>query len=510
MLSEGDGMNKILKISIVVVLCLIVVLMITLFACNQTGGNNGDDKTTTTTTTTKKPEPCTEHVDTDSDGKCDVCGTDMPKASCTEHVDADDDGKCDKCGEEMPKAPVSSDFTEANDTVYVIAGELNVRTSPNADDSDNIKSSVKYGAVLTRTGYSEDGWTRIDVDGVTFYVSSTYVVTEKPILESDFKDVDDVVYVTNEEGLTMRSTPFFDESGVNSLTSFPYGKVLKRTGIATRKDSDGITWSRLEIDIEVEGDDGKTETKVVTAYASSKYLSTEKPNEVDPDNGIKFEKSYDIITVKATVTSFILRNAAIFDDSTNADSVGAGTKLQAIAKGTESDGTIWYKVEHEGEIYYIIYNTKYVTRAEYKNETKTIKVYDDKVSITLPTYFVKVAEDNLGHYYESSDALVVIGYVENENKEIKSATDLANATIAGMEFTGDAPTVNTYKGVVYFGFSTTSTDSTTGEKSTVVTVVTFVKGSGEGYAVVEFHCDEADYDSLDEDFLNYATSITVK
>lgn len=494
-------MNKILKISIVVVLCLIVVLMITLFACNQTGGNNGDDKTTTTTTTTKKPEPCTEHVDTDDDGKCDVCGTDMPKASCTEHVDADDDGKCDKCGEEMPKTPVSSDFTEANDTVYVIAGALNVRTSPNADDSDNIKTSVKYGEALKRTGFSEDGWTRIDVDGVAFYVSSTYVVTEKPILESDFKDVDDVVYVTNEEGLTMRSTPYYNANdNYNSVDYCKYGDSIKRTGIATRTDSQGITWSRLEI----EDNDGNT----IVVYASSKHLSTEDPTKVDTDNGIKFEKSYDIITVKAT--SFILRNAAIFDDSTKADSVGAGTKLQAIAKGTGSDGTVWYKVEHEGEIYYIIYNTTFVTCAEYKNETKTIKVYDDKVSITLPTYFVKVAEDNLGHYYESSDALVVIGYVENENKEIKSATDLANATIAGMEFTGDAPTVNTYKGVVYFGFSTTSTDSTTGEKSTVVTVVTFVKGSGEGYAVVEFHCDEADYDSLDEDFLNYATSITVK
>lgn len=507
MLSEGDAMNKILKISIVVVLCLIVVLMITLFACNQTGGN-GDDKTTTTTTTTtttKNPEPCTEHVDADADGKCDECGEDMPKAPCTEHVDADNDGKCDECGVEIP----TSDFTEANDTVYVIALELNIRTSPNADKSDNIKSSAKYGETLKRTGFSEDGWTRIDVDGTVLYVRSTYVTTEKPILESDFKDVDDVVYVTNEEGLTMRSTPFWDQSGMNSLTSFPYGKVLKRTGIATHKDSEGITWSRLEIDIEVEGEDGKTETKVVTAYASSKYLDTKKPNEVDPDNGIEFEPSYDIITVKAT--SFILRSAAIFDDSTNAGSVGEGTKLQAIAKGTESDdGTVWYKVEYEGKIYYIIYNQKFLTCTEYKGETKTVKVYDDKVSITLPTYFVKTAEDNLGHYYESSDALVVIGYVENTNEDIKSATDLANATVAGMEFTGAAPTVNTYKGVVYFAFSTISTDSTTGEKSSVLTIVTFTKGSGEGYAVVEFHCDEANYDDLSKDFLDYATSITVK
>ena len=50
-------------------------------------------------------EPCTEHVDADSDGKCDVCGADMPTTEPEEpcdHVDADSDGKCDVCGADMP------------------------------------------------------------------------------------------------------------------------------------------------------------------------------------------------------------------------------------------------------------------------------------------------------------------------------------------------------------------------------------------------------------------------
>ena len=46
--------------------------------------------------------PCAKHVDEDGDGKCDVCGEDMPEEPCIEHLDEDKDGKCDVCGEDMP------------------------------------------------------------------------------------------------------------------------------------------------------------------------------------------------------------------------------------------------------------------------------------------------------------------------------------------------------------------------------------------------------------------------
>ncbi len=495
-------MNKVLKISIVVVLCLIVVLMVTLFACNNNGG--GDDKktTTTTTTTTKKPEPCTEHVDENTDGVCDVCGEPMPKEPCSEHVDEDEDGKCDVCGEDMPVV-APSDFVEVNDTVYVVATELNVRTSPSADDDKNLSGSVKYGDALTRTGYNEDGWTRIDVDGKTLYVRSTYVTTNKPIVDSDFKTVSETVYVTNKNGLKVRSTPYFGTQ--NDLSYLSYGDSVKRTGVATRQDDEGITWSRVEVVIE---DENGTKT-TVTGYASSTYLSTENPGAIDSDNGIKFETSYDILTVIAT--SVNLRNAAVYDSSSLATSVKEGTTLQAVAKGTESDGTVWYKVEYEDEIYYLIYNTKFVSRAEYKDETKTHKLFDGNVSITLPTYFVQAAEDELGYYYDSPDALVLVGYVTNQNPEIKSAKDLAQATLATFDFGDNDPAeVTAASGYAYFAYTTTTTDQTSGEKVTLATLAVFVKGESEGYAVVEFHCDPEDYKTLFPSFITYTKSIKVK
>ena len=43
---------------------------------------------------------CTEHIDADSNGKCDTCGADVEVnvPPCTEHTDANSDGKCDTCG----------------------------------------------------------------------------------------------------------------------------------------------------------------------------------------------------------------------------------------------------------------------------------------------------------------------------------------------------------------------------------------------------------------------------
>ena len=44
---------------------------------------------------------CTEHKDTDKDGKCDVCSTPVEPQKCDECVDGDENGKCDECGEDV-------------------------------------------------------------------------------------------------------------------------------------------------------------------------------------------------------------------------------------------------------------------------------------------------------------------------------------------------------------------------------------------------------------------------
>ncbi len=65
-------------------------------------------------------------------------------------------------------------FWPAEGTVTVDASELNVRATPSTDGAR--LGAVTGGTVLDRTGYSDEGWTRVIYDGQTAYVSSEYVV----------------------------------------------------------------------------------------------------------------------------------------------------------------------------------------------------------------------------------------------------------------------------------------------------------------------------------------------
>ncbi len=59
---------------------------------------------------------CTEHVDANTDGKCDICGTDMTSTIiCNQHVDANADKKCDNCG-----ADITVQTTPAGKTLYTV------------------------------------------------------------------------------------------------------------------------------------------------------------------------------------------------------------------------------------------------------------------------------------------------------------------------------------------------------------------------------------------------------
>lgn len=326
--------NKILKIAIVVALCLIVILTITLFACNDSGNDGGG--TTTTTITTNKPEP----------------------APCEKHTDEDGDKKCDVCGADIPNTDKNDSFDDVAGTVYVTSIELNVRTSPERSD-DNLYGSVKYGEALNRIGQNES-WTKIEIDGKICYVSSDCVSQTKPIdPTTDFTAKNDTVYVIS-GSLTARSTPFYDESGANIVTSLEKGTALKRTGIAAKADSDGITWSRIEI--ELQDEDGNKFTQTVYVSSGSNYISTEKEPGSNGDGSVSFSASNDVLTVKSEGDR-PLRDSTAFSAENPLEGVvdyaKFGEKLQAIAKGTESDGTVWYKVKYNNNTYYVIYKPEF-------------------------------------------------------------------------------------------------------------------------------------------------------
>lgn len=335
-------MNKVLKISIIVVLCLIVILAVTLIVtqCNKAPENT---TTTPTTTTTTKPQDST----TSSTNN----GTDVnPPEDCT-HIDADYNELCDLCGKALESA-----FTPANDVVYVISSELNVRKTPEVpeDNYSNVFCSKYMDDELKRTGYN-DTWTRIEIDGVSYYVATSAVTTQKPITE--FTSVEETVYFINSANAYTK--PSHLEGYSELIDTFQIGESVKRTGVALEvyvgADGKEYTFARIEYTVKLEGVDTPR-----ISYVNNAYLSTEAP--ADPDAGIAFEENTDVLLVIAD-ESIALRKSALWvtgDNEFNASQIANyafnGDVLNATHKGVESDGTIWYKVIVEDTTYYVIFN----------------------------------------------------------------------------------------------------------------------------------------------------------
>ena len=92
-----------------------------------------------------------------------------------------------------PSGPLEADsertevslFDEANETVYA-TGTVNIRASYRAD-SEKLGSLGK-GTSITRTGIGTgeaEGWSRVQLsDGTTAYISSQYLSTTKPVVQS--------------------------------------------------------------------------------------------------------------------------------------------------------------------------------------------------------------------------------------------------------------------------------------------------------------------------------------
>lgn len=73
-------------------------------------------------------------------------------------------------------------FKSANDKVYA-TGDINIRKSYSAD-SDKI-GTLKAGESVTRTGTSDNGWSKVSYNGGTGYIKTSLLTTEEPSKASD-------------------------------------------------------------------------------------------------------------------------------------------------------------------------------------------------------------------------------------------------------------------------------------------------------------------------------------
>ena len=124
---------------------------------------------------------------------------------------------------------------------------------------------LENGQTATRTGVSDNGWSRLEIGGEVLYCVSSYLVsadsepeedTHEPGIQTQFQEVND--NVTAKDAVNLRTLPSTTDPDCKIVTKLKKGDIARRTGI-----NRDVGWSRVEF----EGQ---------TLYCVSSYLEVVK------------------------------------------------------------------------------------------------------------------------------------------------------------------------------------------------------------------------------------------
>ena len=175
-----------------------------------------------------------------------------------------------------PQDNVSSSQSSTK-TRYVNADFLNIRTGPST--IYNIYTKVYRGDAVKVVARRSDGWSKIDIGGKYYYVSTQYLTDTKPSNTSTSTSKTKTMYVKNDT-LNVRTGP---------STSYKLQTTLKKGASVSVVEKRNDGWSKINMG-------GKY------YYVSSQYLSESKPSSV----------SYSYIVGEAKIpTSKISNNSLI-------------------------------------------------------------------------------------------------------------------------------------------------------------------------------------------------------
>ena len=151
----------------------------------------------------------------------------------------------------------NSETTQTTKYVNTTAG-LNVRTGPSTSYAKI--ATLSYGQSVNVLSTS-NGWSKINYNGSTGYVSSQYLQSTKPSSSSSSETSQTVKYVNTTSGLNMRTGP---ATSYAKITTIAYGQSVNV--IST---SNG--WSKINY-------------SGSTGYVSSQYLQSTKPSSSSSSN----------------------------------------------------------------------------------------------------------------------------------------------------------------------------------------------------------------------------------
>ena len=139
-------------------------------------------------------------------------------------------------------------FTNVDEKVTA-KDKTNLRDIPSQGDDSNVMAVLKNGDEARRTGISDSGWSRLEVNGETYYAVSSYLTTdlsyEPPKEEEDDGIVTEFTAVsekvTAKEVVNLRTLPSVTNEASSVVAQLNNGDVAVRTGI-----NNELGWSRLE------------------------------------------------------------------------------------------------------------------------------------------------------------------------------------------------------------------------------------------------------------------------
>ena len=151
----------------------------------------------------------------------------------------------------------NSETTQTTKYVNTTAG-LNVRTGPSTSYAKIV--TLSYGQSVNVLSTS-NGWSKINYNGSTGYVSSQYLQSTKPSSSSSLETSQTVKYVNTTSGLNMRTGP---ATSYAKITTIAYGQSVN-----VLSTSNG--WSKINY-------------SGSTGYVSSQYLQSTKPSSSSSSN----------------------------------------------------------------------------------------------------------------------------------------------------------------------------------------------------------------------------------
>ena len=145
-------------------------------------------------------------------------------------------------------------FTQVSENVTA-KDSTNLRNIPSQGEDSTIVYTLKNGETIARTGVSDSGWSRLELNGQTVYAVSSYLTTDLSYqapaapseegagsgdgLKTKFTERND--QVTAKIEVNLRTLPSVTNPDATVVATLHNGEYVTRTGI-----NEEYGWSRVE------------------------------------------------------------------------------------------------------------------------------------------------------------------------------------------------------------------------------------------------------------------------